>query len=128
MWSREEQRMQDQQRQLVRLEAAGDRTHVVVQRERKLRRFSGSALDLQFIDWIEEAHACLSVPGLEGVAAANFVPSSLQDDARTEMKSCLVTLYFFIRFVVFLHTFAVFLYTIRRISSYIRCISLYDWL
>ena len=40
-------RWEDSHRQLVRLEAAGDRTHVV-QRERELRRFSGSALDLQF--------------------------------------------------------------------------------
>ena len=72
--------------QLVRLEAAGDRTHVVVQRERKLRRFSGSALDMQFIDRVEEVRACLSVHILEGVAAANFVLSSLQGDARTEMK------------------------------------------
>ena len=39
-------RWEDSHRQLVRLEAAGDRTHVV-QRERKLRNFSGSALDLQ---------------------------------------------------------------------------------
>ena len=38
---------EDDHRQLVRLAAAGDRTHVV-QRERELRRFSGSALDLQF--------------------------------------------------------------------------------
>ena len=80
------QRWEDDHRHLVRLEAAGDRTHVVVQRERKLRRFSGSALDLPFVDWVEEARACLSVHGLEGVAAANFVLSSLQDDARTEMK------------------------------------------
>ena len=40
-------RWQDGHMQLVLLEAAGDRTHVVVQRERKLRRVSGSALDLQ---------------------------------------------------------------------------------
>ena len=38
---------EDGHRQLVRLAVAGDRTHVV-QRERELRRFSGSALDLQF--------------------------------------------------------------------------------
>ena len=57
------QRWEDDHRHLVRLEAAGDRTHVVVQRERKLRRFSGSALDLPFVDWVEEARACLSVHG-----------------------------------------------------------------
>ena len=38
---------EDDHRQLVRLAATGDRTHVV-QRERELLRFSGSALDLQF--------------------------------------------------------------------------------
>ena len=81
-----QQRWEDDHRHLVHLEAAGERTHVVVQRERKLRRFSGSALDLSFVDWVEEARACLSVHGLEGVAAANFVLSSLQDDARIEMK------------------------------------------
>ena len=81
-----QQRWEDDHRHLVHLEAAGERTHVVVQRERKLRRFSGSAIDLSFADWVEEARACLSVHGLEGVAAANFVLSSLQDDARIEMK------------------------------------------
>ena len=81
-----QQRWEDEHRHLVHLEAAGERTHVVVQRERKLRRFSGSAIDLSFADWVEEARACLSVHGLEGVAAANFVLSSLQDDARIEMK------------------------------------------
>ena len=63
-----QQRWEDDHRHLVHLEAAGERTHVVVQRERKLRRFSGSALDLSFVDWVEEARACLSVHGLEGVA------------------------------------------------------------
>ena len=81
-----QQRWEDDHRHLVHMEAAGERTHVVVQRERKLRRFSGSALDLSFVDWVEEARACLSAHGLEGVAAANFVLSSLQDDARIEMK------------------------------------------
>ena len=40
-------RWEDGHRQLVLLEAAGDRMHVVVQHKRKLWRFSGSALDLQ---------------------------------------------------------------------------------
>ena len=38
---------------LVHLEAAGERTHVVVQRERELRHFCGSALDLSLVDWVE---------------------------------------------------------------------------
>ena len=38
---------EDDHRQLVRLEAAGDRTYVAFHRERKLRRFIGSARDLQ---------------------------------------------------------------------------------
>ena len=81
-----QQRWEDGHTHLVRPEAAGEITHGGVQRERQLRHFCGSALDLSFADWVEEARACLSVHGLEGVAASNFVLSSLQDDARIEMK------------------------------------------
>ena len=75
-----QQRWEADHRQLVRLEASsGDRTHVVVQRERKIRWFSGSP-DQQ------EARACLGVHGLDGAAAANFVLSNLEGAARIEIK------------------------------------------
>ena len=54
-----QQRWEDDHRHLVHLEAAVEITHVGVQRGRKLRRFSGSALDLSFVDWVEEARAWL---------------------------------------------------------------------
>ena len=73
-------------KQLVKLEAAGDRTpQVVVQRERKLRRFGGTA-DEQIDEWMEEARACLTVHNLAGIAAANFVLSYLEGAARVEIK------------------------------------------
>ena len=81
-----QQRWEADHRQLVRLEASsGDRTHVVVQRERKILRFSGSP-DQQVADWVEEARACLDVHGLDGAAAANFVLSNLEGAARIEIK------------------------------------------
>ena len=73
-------------KQLVKLEAASDRTpQVVVQRERKLRRFGGTA-DEQIDEWMEEARACLTVHNLAGIAAANFVLSYLEGAARVEIK------------------------------------------
>ena len=81
-----QQRWEADHRQLVRLEASsGDRTHVVVQRERTIRRFSGSP-DQQVADWVEEARACLSVHCLDGAAAANSVLSNLEGAARIEIK------------------------------------------
>ena len=58
---------------------------MVVQRERTIRRFSGSP-DQQVADWVEEARACLGVHGLDGAAAANFVLSNLEGAARIEIK------------------------------------------
>ena len=75
-----QQRWEADHRQLVRLEASsGDRTHVVVQRERTIRRFSGSP-DQQVADWVEAARACLGVHGLD------FVLSNLEGAARIEIK------------------------------------------
>ena len=54
-----QQRWEDDHRHMDHLEAAGERTHVCVQRERKLRRFSGSALELSFVDLVEETRAWL---------------------------------------------------------------------
>ena len=54
-------------RQLVRLAAAGDRTHVV-QRERELRRFSGSALDLQYAATEKQVRVSAQDAVTEGMA------------------------------------------------------------
>ena len=48
-----QQRWEDDHRHLVHLEAAGEITHAGVQRERELRHFCGSALDLSLVDWVE---------------------------------------------------------------------------
>ena len=60
-------RWEDSHRQLVCLEAAGDRTHVV-QRERELRRFSGSALDLQFAATEKQVRVSVQDAVTEGMA------------------------------------------------------------
>ena len=62
-------RWEDGHRQLVRLEAAGDRTHVVVQHERKLRRFSGSALDFQLAATKKRVRMSSQEALTEGMAA-----------------------------------------------------------
>ena len=48
-----QQRWEDDHRHLVHLEAAGEITHAGVQRERVLRHFCGSELDLSLVDWVE---------------------------------------------------------------------------
>ena len=48
-----QQRWEDGHTHLVRPEAAGEITHAGVQRERQLRHFCGSALDLSLVDWVE---------------------------------------------------------------------------
>ena len=58
---------EDDHRQLVRLAAAGDRTHVV-QRERELRRFSGSTLDLQFAATEKQVRVSAQDAVTEGMA------------------------------------------------------------
>ena len=60
-------RWKDDHRQLVRLAAAGDRTHVV-QRERELRRFSGSTLDLQFAATEKQVRVSAQDAVTEGMA------------------------------------------------------------
>ena len=52
-----QQRWEDDHRHFDRLEAAGEGAHVGVQCERNLRRFSGSALDLSFVDWVENVRS-----------------------------------------------------------------------
>ena len=76
---------QDDHDELQRLRAAPPAPTVVVQRERKLRRYSGMdepALD----EWIEEARAIMSAQHLEGEAAASFVISYLDGAARSEIR------------------------------------------
>ena len=76
---------QDDHDELQRLRAAPPAPTVVVQRERKLRRYSGmdeTALD----EWIEEARAIMSAQHLEGEAAASFVISYLDGAARSEIR------------------------------------------
>ena len=60
-------RWEDDHRQLVRLAAAGDRAHVV-QRERELRRFSGSTLDLQFAATEKQVRVSAQDAVTEGMA------------------------------------------------------------
>ena len=60
-------RWEDDHGQLVRLAAAGDRTQVV-QRERELRRFSGSALDLQFAATEKQVRVSAQDAVTEGMA------------------------------------------------------------
>ena len=61
-------------------------TSVVIQRERRLRHYSGVDSDTSLVDWTEEARACIAVQGLTGRAAANFVVSYLEGAARIEMQ------------------------------------------
>ena len=76
---------QDDHDELHRLRAAPPAPTVVVQRERKLRRYSGvdePALD----EWIEEARACMSTRHMEGEAAASFLVSYFDGAARSEIR------------------------------------------
>ena len=74
-----------QELQRMRDRAGRPATSVVIQRERKLRHFSG-ACDVSLVDWLEEARACIIVQGLTGRAAANFAISYLEGAARVEMR------------------------------------------
>jgi len=71
--------------QRMRDQAGQPAASVVIQRERKLRHFSGSG-DVSLVDWLEEARACIVVQGLTGRAAANFAISYLEGAARREMR------------------------------------------
>ena len=71
--------------QRMRDHAGQPAASVVIQRERKLRHFSGSG-DVSLVDWLEEARACIVVQGLTGRAAANFAISYLEGAARMEMR------------------------------------------
>ena len=76
---------QDDHDELQRLRAAPPAPTVVVQRERKLRRYSG--LDEPALeDWIDEARSCINTQRLEGEAAASFLISYLDGAARSEMR------------------------------------------
>ena len=76
---------QDDHDELQRLRSAPPAPTVVVQRERKLRRYSG--LDEPALeDWIDEARSCINTQRLEGEAAARFLISYLDGAARSEMR------------------------------------------
>ena len=76
---------QDDHDELHRLRAAPPAPIVVVQHERKLRRYSG--LDEPALDeWIEEARGCMSTQHLEGEAAASFLVSYLDGAVRSEIR------------------------------------------
>ena len=90
-----QQRWEDDHGHLVRLEAAGEGAHVGVQRERKLRRFSGSAFDLSFVDWVEETRAWLREQFLKNVRRVHWrwdlkrradISSDVDSEAPTETK------------------------------------------
>ena len=57
----------------------------VVQRERKLRRYDGTAEPL-LADWVAEARACILAQRLSGETAAHFLLSYLDGPARAEMR------------------------------------------
>lgn len=57
---------------------------VVVQRERRLRKFDGTNENCE--DWLDEATDCLQTQQLTGRAAANYIISALIGSARTEIK------------------------------------------
>ena len=71
--------------QRMRDHAGQPAASVVIQREDKLRHFSGSG-DVSLVDWLEEARACIVVQGLTGRAAANFAISYREGAARMEMR------------------------------------------
>lgn len=78
-------RWEDDHQELQRLRTAPAAPTFVVQRERKLRRFSGTAEPL-LADWVEEARSCISAQNLSGEAAANFIFSYLDGAARVEIR------------------------------------------
>ena len=80
-----QQRSQDDHRELEQLLAAQAAPTFVVQRERKLRRFSGTG-DPLLSDWAEEARSCILAQKLSGEAAANFLLSYLDGAARLEVR------------------------------------------
>ena len=71
--------------QRMRDQAGQPAASVVIQRERKLRHFSGSS-NVSLVGWQEEARACIVVQGLTGRAAANVAISYLEGAARREMR------------------------------------------
>ena len=77
-----QQRSLDDHRELERLLTAQAAPTFVVQRERKLRRFSGTE-DPLLSDWAEEARSCILAQKLSGEAAANFLLSYLDGAAPT---------------------------------------------
>ena len=90
-----QQRWEDDHRHLVHLEAAGERTHVGVQRERTLQRFSGSAFDQSFVDWVEETRAWPREQFLKNVRKVHWrwdlkrraeISSDVDSEAPTETK------------------------------------------
>jgi len=65
--------------------AAATPVTVVVQRERRLRNFSGSGAD-PVNDWIEDARAMISAQGLTAREAADYLVSHLEGPARREIR------------------------------------------
>ena len=80
-----QQRTQDNHREMEQLRTAQAAPTFVVQRERKLRRFSGTE-DPLLSDWAEEARLCILAQKLSGEAAANFLHSYLDGAARLEVR------------------------------------------
>ena len=58
---------------------------VVVQRERRLRNFSGSGAET-VTEWIEDAHAVISAQDLTGKEAAEYLLSHLEGPGRREVR------------------------------------------
>ena len=65
--------------------AAATPVTVVVQRERRLRSFSGSGAD-PVNDWIEDARAMISAQGLTAREVADYLVSHLEGPARREIR------------------------------------------
>ena len=67
-----------------KLKMATANTPIVLQRDRKLRRYDGTNETCE--EWIDEARDCIKVQQLTAKHAAHYVTSSLSGHARSELK------------------------------------------
>ena len=68
----------------LKLKMATANTPIVLQRDRKLRRYDGTNETCE--EWIDEARDCIKVQQLTAKHAAHYVTSSLSGHARSELK------------------------------------------
>ena len=68
----------------LKLKMATANTPIVLQRDRKLRRYDGNNETCE--EWIDEARDCIKAQQLTAKHAAHYVTSSLSGHARSELK------------------------------------------